>query len=397
MNKFLALLFIALLPFSVSAKKKTEVKGYQFTTVKDIPTTPIRNQYRSGTCWSFSGLAFIETELIRMGKGQYDLSEMFIVHQAYMEKAEQFVRYHGKTNFGNGGVIHDVLYNIKKFGLIPEAAYPGTNYGEDKPVHAEMDALLANYVNTVIEDNNKKLSTAWLNGFQGILDAYLGKVPQSFEVNGTSYTPRSFADSLGINTDDYVLIGSYTHHPFYEPFVIEIPDNWQRGSIYNLPLDEMMEVINQALQNGYSVGWAADVSEKGFSWKNGVAIVPDEDSPELDNLEQAKWDAMDRKEKQEYLYSFDKPVKEKTITQELRQQQFDNYLTTDDHGMLLTGIAKDQNGSLYFKVKNSWGDTGNKYKGYFYASKAYVQLKTVDIWVNKNALPEAIKQKLGIK
>ena len=397
MNRIITMALIALIPLFSFAKKKPEAKGYQFKMLYEVPTTPVKNQYRTGTCWSFSGLAFFETELLRMGKGEIDLSEMFTVRQAYMEKAQRFVRFHGKTNFGNGGIIHDVLYTIKNYGLMPESAYPGIKYEEEKHVHAEMDALLSSYVNTVIQNKNKKLTPIWLKGFEGILDAYLGNVPETFEAEGEQYTSKSYADSLGINADDYVIIGSYTHHPFYEPFVIEIPDNWLRGTIYNVPLEEMMEVINHAITNGYSVGWGADVSEKGFSWKNGVAIVPDEESPELDNLEQAKWDELDSKKKQELLYTFKGPIKEKTITQKLRQKQFDNYLTTDDHGMLFTGIAEDQNGGIYFKVKNSWGESGNDYKGFFFASKAFVELKTIDVWVHKDALPEDMKAKLGIK
>ncbi|MBN1651777.1 MAG: aminopeptidase [Bacteroidales bacterium] len=397
MNRLLSLLLIAVMPLAVLAKKKPKEEGYQFKMLYEVPTTPVKDQYRTGTCWSFSGLAFFETELLRMGKGAYDLAEMYNVRQSYLEKAKRFVRFQGKTNFGNGGIIHDVLYNIKNYGLVPEDAYPGLNYDEPKHVHAEMDALLSSYVNTVIQNKNKKLSPVWLNGFEGVLDAYLGVVPEEFEVDGKTYTPKSFADFLGINPDDYIIIGSYTHHPFYEPFVIEIPDNWLRGSIYNLPLNEMMDIVNHALENGYSVGWGADVSEKGFSWKNGVAIVPDENSPELDNLEQAKWEALDSKEKQELLYKFDKPIKEKVITQEMRQKQFDNYLTTDDHGMLFTGIAEDQNGHIYYKVKNSWSEKGNAYHGYFFASKAFVELKTIDVWVHKDALPDEIKMKLGIE
>ncbi|MDA3904592.1 MAG: aminopeptidase [Bacteroidales bacterium] len=397
MNRLLALLFIAIIPLSVLSKKKPKSKGYEFKMLFEVPTTPVKNQYRTGTCWSFSGLAFFETELLRMGKGEYDLAEMFIVRQAYIEKAQHFVRFHGKTNFGNGGIIHDVLYNIKNYGLMPESAYPGLEYDEPKHVHAEMDALLSSYVNTVIQNKNKKLSPVWLNGFEGILDAYLGNAPEEFEVEGKTYTPKSFADNLGINVDDYVILGSYTHHPFYESFVIEIPDNWLRGSIYNLPLEDMTDIVNNAIKNGYSVGWGADVSEKGFSWKNGVAIVPDDEKPELDNLEQGKWEALDDKEKQELLYKFENPIKEKIITQDLRQKQFDNYLTTDDHGMLLTGIAEDQNGNIYYKVKNSWSESGNDYKGFFFASKAFFELKTINVWVHKDALSAGIKAKLGIE
>lgn len=398
MNRFLALIIIiTLIPLAVVAKKKPKKKAYQFKMLYEVPITSVKNQYRTGTCWSFSGLAFFEAEMLRQGKGELDFSEMFVVRQAYIEKAKRFVRFHGKTNFGNGGIIHDVLYNIKNYGLLPESAYPGLKYGEDKHVHAEMDALLSSYVNTVIKNKNKKLSPVWLKGFEGVLDAYLGDVPEEFDIDGQSFTPKSYVDSLGINPEDYIIIGSYTHHPFYQPFVIEIPDNWLRGTIYNVPMEEMMEVVNHALENGFSVGWGADVSEKGFSWKNGVAIIPDEDKPELDNLEQDKWDALDSKKKQELLYTFDGSVNEKVITQELRQKQFDNYLTTDDHGMVFTGMAEDQNGSLYYKVKNSWSEFGNDYNGYFFASKSFVELKTIDVWVHKDALPESIKIKLGIK
>jgi len=396
MNRIFIVVIIALLPLLVVAKKKPETKGYQFKILCEVPTTKVKDQYRTGTCWSFSALAFFETELIRMGKGEYDLSEMYMVRQSYLEKANRFVRFHGKTNFGNGGIIHDVLYTIKNYGIVPESTYPGINYAENKHVHAEMDALLSSYVNTVIQNNNKKLSPVWMKGFEGVLDAYLGKFSQEFEVDGKLYTPITYADSLGINPYDYVVLGSYTHHPFYENFVIEIPDNWLRGTIYNIPLDEMMEVINNALKSGYSVGWGADVSEKGFSWKNGVAIVPNDEKPELDNLEQAKWEKMTATEKEALLYKFDEPIKEKEITQEFRQQQFDNYLTTDDHGMLFTGIAEDQNGNIFYKVKNSWSELGNSYNGYFFASKAFVELKTINIWIHKDALPNIIKEKLRI-
>ncbi|MFH0999376.1 MAG: C1 family peptidase [Bacteroidota bacterium] len=397
MNRLASILLLSLISVSVFAKKKPESNVYQFKILYEVPTTKVKDQFRTGTCWSFSALAFFETELLRMGKGEYDLSEMYMVRQAYLEKADRFVRYHGKTNFGNGGIIHDVLYTIKNYGLLPETAYPGLNYDEKKHVHAEMDALLSSYVNTVIQNNNKKLSPVWLKGFEGILDAYLGDLPQEFEVDGINYNPKTYANALGIDVNDYVVIGSYTHHPFYEQFIIEIPDNWLRGTIYNLPLDEFMAVIDKALKNGYSVGWGADVSEKGFSWKNGVAIVPDEEKPELDNLEQAKWDKMTSAEKEAMLYKFDEPIKEKTINQALRQKQFDNYLTTDDHGMLITGIAEDQNGSIYYKVKNSWSESGNSYNGFFFASKAFVELKTISIWIHKNALPEVIKAKLAIE
>ncbi len=395
-------LYLLALAFSLSGFAQDDVKaekeeGFVFTSVKDIPTTSVKNQYRSGTCWSFSSMSFLETELIRLGKGEHDLSEMFVVWNTYSQKSINTVRWHGNLNFGGGGAFHDVTWAFENFGAIPEEVYSGLEYGEEKHVHGELDALLEEYVETVIKNKNRKLSPAWHKGLNGILDAYLGEIPEKFTYEGKEYTPKSFAESLGLDMSDYVEIGSYTHHPFYEQFILEVPDNWMLDEIYNVPMDEMMEIMENAIMNGYSVGWGADVSEKGFSWKNGLAIVPDEDKPEIAGMESEKWEKMDAKERKNLLYSFDKPVNEKVITQEMRQEEFDNYKTTDDHGMLLTGIAKDQRGNMFFKVKNSWSEQGSPYNGFFYASKPFVELKTIDIMVHKDAIPQAIKDKLGIK
>jgi len=398
---FTVLMLALAFSFPVLAQKKdkkdNKEQAYVFTTVKDIPTTSVKNQYRSGTCWSFSSMSFFETELIRMGKGNFDLSEMFVVWHTYSQKAINTVRWHGNLNFGGGGAFHDVGWVWKNFGVVPEEVYSGLQYGEDKHVHAELDALLDEYVETVIENKNKKLTPVWHKGFDGILNAYLGEIPENFTYEGKEYTPKSFAKELGLDMDNYVEIGSYTHHPFYEKFILEVPDNWMLDEVYNVPMEDMMKIIENSLMNGYSVAWGADVSEKGFSWKNGLAIVPDEDKPEIAGMESEKWEKMDTKERKKLLYSFDKPVKEKTITQEMRQKQFDDYQTTDDHGMLLTGIAKDQRGNMFFKVKNSWSEKGSPYHGFFYASKPFVQLKTIDLMVNKDAIPQDIKDKLGIK
>lgn len=389
------------LGFSGFAQEKDnqEVKeeGYVFTSVKDIPTTSVKNQYRSGTCWSFSSMSFLETEIIRLGKGEHDLSEMFVVWNTYSQKAVNTVRWHGNLNFGGGGAFHDVTWAFENFGAIPEEVYSGLEYGEEKHVHGELDALLDAYVETVIKNNNKKLTPAWHRGLNGILDAYLGEIPEKFTYQGKEYTPKSFAESLGLDMSDYVEIGSYTHHPFYESFILEVPDNWMLDEIYNVPLNEMMDIMENAIMNGYSVGWGADVSEKGFSWKNGLAIVPDDEKPEIAGMESEKWEKMDEKERKKRLYSFNQPVNEKVITQEMRQEEFDNYKTTDDHGMLLTGIAKDQRGNMFYKVKNSWSEQGSPYDGYFYASKPFVELKTIDIIVHKDAIPQEIKDKLGLK
>jgi bleomycin hydrolase len=403
MNQFkntLVLILAVLIAFPVMAKKKKkdeeEKSPYEFTVIKDIPTTPVKNQYRSGTCWSFGGTAFLETELMRLGKGEVDLSEMFAVRNAYQEKAIRTVRWHGNMNFGPGGNFHDVLWVWDNFGAITEDAYAGLQYGEEKHVHGEFMALLDSYVTTIIKNKNKKITPVWINGYEGILNAYLGEVPEKFTVNDMEYTPQSFANSLDLNMDDYIEIVSFTHHPFYEKFILEIPDNWMLEEYYNVPFDEFMIIIEQALMNGYSVGWDADVSEKGFSRKKGIAIIPDEDKPEIDGMESDKWEALDKKEQDEQLYSFKEIVAEKTITQEMRQEQFDNYKTTDDHLMLLTGISKDQNGTVYYKVKNSWSEKSSPYDGFFYASNAFVGLKTVSILIHKDALSQVMRDKLGL-
>jgi bleomycin hydrolase len=392
----LFLAFLATSAFSQDETKKADT-AYQFTVVKQLPATSVKNQYRSGTCWSYSAVAFLESELLRMGKDTFDLSEMYCVRKCYDDKAPLYIRFQGKHNFGGGGAAHDVTYVLKNYGMLPETAYSGLTLGEDKPVHGEMDGVLAAYVNAVLENPNKKLSPVWHDGYDGILDAYLGKVPEKFTYKGKEYTPKSFTEMLGLNPDDYVELSSYTHHPFYTKFILEVPDNWLMDEVYNVPLDELMQIIDNSINNGYTVVWGADVSEKGFSWKNGVAIVPDKNAPELAGLEQGKWEKLSDADKDKVLYKFDHPLPEKKITQAMRQQEFDNYQTTDDHGMQFTGIAKDQNGNVYYLVKNSWGASDQKYNGYFYASKPYVQLKTMDIMVNKNAIPKELRKKLGIE
>ncbi|MEI6822279.1 MAG: C1 family peptidase [Bacteroidota bacterium] len=393
--------FILVASFAIStmtyAQDTTSKKpeGYKFKDDKRIKTTSCKNQASSGTCWSFSTIAFFESELIRMGKGEYDLADMFCVRHAYADKAEKFVRMHGTINFGGGGAAHDVLDVIKKYGMVPEEAYGGLNYGEKLHNHAELDAVLKAYIKVIADDNNKKISTAWLKGFNGILDAYLGKLPETFTYKGKTYTPRSFGDELGLKAENYVEFSSYTHHPFYTKFAIEVPDNWAWGEVNNLPLDEMMKVIDNSIDNGYTVAWGADVSEKGFSWRNGVAIVPDEDKSDLQGTERDKWEKLTEREKQAQLYTFDKPIKEKVITQEMRQVGFDNYTTTDDHGMEICGIAHDQAGNKYYIIKNSWGFE-NKFQGFFYASESFVRFKTMDIMVNKEAVPKDIRKKSGL-
>lgn len=401
MNKSLfAFLVIIIFTFNstkviVAQDHNEKSPWYEFTIVQENPTTPVENQFKTSTCWSFSSISFIESELLRMGKGEYNLAPMFVVHKTYTDKAVKYIRFHGEFNFGPGGAFHDVFYVIDKYGIVPEDVYNGKVIGEDKHIHGELDAVLKAYMDAVLENKNNKLTPVWLDGLNGILDAYLGEIPDNFLYNGKEYTPKSYAEELGINTKDYVSIGSYTHHPFYEKFIIEIPDNWMLDELYNVPLDEMIEIIDNSIQMGYTVAWGADVSEKGFSWKNGLAVVPDETLSDLTGTEKEKWEKLTEKEKKASLYSFESYVKEKEITQELRQDEFDSYLTTDDHGMLISGIAKDQKGNKYYKVKNSWGTTDHIYNGFLFASEAYVKLKTIDIMVHKNCVPKDIRDKLG--
>ncbi|HNQ59983.1 MAG TPA: C1 family peptidase [Bacteroidales bacterium] len=390
------LLSIALLmPFFVKAQDTKTDSSYQFTLVKQLPYTPVKNQFRSGTCWSFSAISFIESELLRKGKGEYDLSEMFCVRDAYEKKAEKYLRMGGTTNFSGGGEFHDVIHTLRDRGLMPEEAYPGLDYGEKNHVHGELDAVAKAYMDALIKNPNKKISTAWMNGFKGIMDAYLGHVPENFVYKDKLYTSRSFAESLGLHSEDYVCLTSFTHHPFYKTFILEVPDNWAWGEIYNVPLDELMEIIDYALDKGYTVGWASDVSEKGFAYNKGVAVIPETDVTELSGAEKARWEKLTEKERNSQMYNLDRVVPEKKVTQEMRQKEFDNLQTTDDHGMHIVGYGNDQFGHKYYYVKNSWGGD-NKFNGFFYASVPFVRLKTIDILVHKEAIPTAIKKKLGI-
>ena len=394
----MALLFAFIFNISVQAQdeKDEKAEGYVFTTIKEIPSTPVKNQYRSGTCWSFSGLALFESDLLREGKDTVDLSEMFVVRNCYSDKAKKYVRFHGNLNFSGGGGFSDVIYVFDNYGIVPEDVYEGKEIGEENHVHGEMDEVLKDYTDAVIKNKNRKVSPVWHKGFNGILDAYLGDYPEAFVFEGMEYTPKSYAESLEIDTDDYVELTSYSHHPFYESYIMEVPDNWMYSETFNLPIDELMEVFKNAIEEGYPIAWGADVSEKGFSWKNGVAIVPEENLTDLEGTEKEKWEKLTAKEKKKALYAFDKPIKEKEITQELRQKAFDNYQTTDDHGMLITGMAKDQEGTLYYIVKNSWGADNHIYDGYFYASEPFVKYKTMNMMVNKNAIPKKIRKKLGL-
>ena len=398
----LILAFSALSLYAVAQEVSAvsdSIEGFRFTTVDSIAITPVKDQNRSSTCWSFSTIGFLESELLRMGKGEYDLSEMFVVHHTMLDRAEYSVRMYGTAEFAPGGSAYDVIYCLKNYGLEPQEAMPGIQYGstpaDTLPVHAELDAVAAGVVHAITNSKLKKLTPVWKKALTAVYDTYLGECPKTFIYNDKEYTPTSFAEELGLNADDYVSITSYTHHPFYTTFALEVPDNWRMDQMYNVPMDEMMAIIDNALANGYTLAWGADVSEICFTRK-GIGVVPEEEkAADLMGSDAARWLGLSATDKREELTK--KPLPEKTITQEMRQSAYDSWENTDDHGMQVFGIAKDQNGKRYYMVKNSWGTMKSEYKGIWYVSEAYMQYKTNAVLVHKNAIPKEIRKKLGIK
>lgn len=397
MKKILNLSICLVLSISIFAQKDTlrnkKNGNYLFTKVNEVANTTVKNQCNTSTCWSFSTLSFLESEIARKGKGNVDLSEMFVVRCTYVEKAKNYVRMNGKINFAEGGEPHDIPAIIAKYGIVPESIYKGLNYGADKHNHAEMVAMLSGALDKIKDNPNGSLTTVWPKAIEGILDAYLGKFPDSFTYEGKKYTPLTYAASLGLNMNDYVVLTSFTHHPFNKPFVIEVQDNWSMQSAYNVTLDEFINTMKSSLDKGVSIAWASDVSEKGFSMRDGIAIVPVHDSLIKSKNLPASFTMVNGQKNSSS--AFDQPYTEKTITAENRQEAFDKQTTTDDHGMHIVGLYKDQNGTLYFKVKNSWG-TDFYNNGYFYASESYVRYKTICIMVPKEVLSKTLKEKLDL-
>ena len=397
LNKLILAAVVLAMPVAASAQSRpaANVPDLEFTVIKQNPITSIKNQNRSGTCWCFSALSFLESEAIRINglkEADYpDFSEMFVVSHSYVDRADKYIRLDGHMGFSAGSQCEDAVHHVMKdYGLVPQSAMPGTNYGTDLPVHGEIDAVAKAYVDAINRKPNGTLSTAWKQGFQGIMDAYFGAYPEEFEVNGKKYTPITYRDSFKLVADDYVTLTSFTHHPFYTKFAVEVCDNWRNDEAYNVPIDEFMEALYYALENGYTATWGGDVSETGFT-RNGVALLLDPKAPTTGS-DQERW--VGKAEEKPAEAAAGAP-KELTADQAFRQKGFDEKTTTDDHGMHAFGIAKDQYGNKYLMIKNSWGVSG-KYDGIWYMSDAFCRGKALDIMVHKDALPKALRAKLGI-
>lgn len=365
----LLLFFCSAIFFSVQAQDQKGT-SYGFTIEKQVECTPVKSQDRTGTCWSFATASFLESELMRMGKGQHDLSEMFVVQNIYKDKARNYILRQGKANFSQGSLSHDLIRVASTHGVMPESVFSGKLAGEEKHDHSEMEAAMKGMLDGLLKQ--KRLSKKWQPALSCVLDTYIGDAPENFSYQGKNYTPKSLAKELAINPDDYINLTSFTHHPFYKQFILEIPDNYSNGAYYNIPLNELQTIVDNALKQGYSIAWDGDVSEKGFAAKQGIAVVPTD-------------------EKREDL--FQKPGKEMKVTAELRQDKFESYATTDDHLMHLVGTSKDKAGNKYYLIKNSWGEI-SEYKGFLHMSETYFQLKTVSIMVHKDAIPANIAQKI---
>lgn len=400
MKKTLIVALMALAVTSASAKTSKDSTNSNkpvFTVIKELPVTSMKDQNKSGTCWAYSTLSFFESEILKNSGKTYDLSEMFVANKTYMDRATKAVRMHGDVSFSQGGSAYDVLYCLKNYGIVPENAMPapGTLIGDSLANFDEFFEVMTPYVEGIAKSKASKISSAWKNGLQGILDAYLGEIPESFSYEGKTYTPQSFVESLGLNLDDYVTITSYTHHPMWSQFAVEVQDNWRWPLSYNVPIEDLTRIIDNALENGYTVAWGGDVTEDGFT-RDGLGIAYDMDKVRsMSGTDADRWFQLSKTEKKTMADSLGVNIPEIVPTQEMRQTAFDNWETTDDHGMHIYGVAKDQNGREYYMVKNSWGEFGD-YKGTWYMTKNFVAYKTMDYMVNKNAIPKDIRKKLGI-
>ena len=401
MKKMMTLALIALMAVGANAQEKKAEKENpnkpKFTVVKENKITSIKDQNRSGTCWDYSTLSFFEAEILKATGKTYDLDESFVANKTYMDRAIQVVRLHGDCQFAQGGSAYDPLYCIQHYGIVPQGImpFPGSLYGDSLNNFNEFFSVLEPYVKGIATSSAKKISGQWKVGLQGILDAYLGKCPENFTYEGKKYTPQTFAASLGLNWNDYVTVTSYTHHPFWTQFAVEVQDNWRNPLSWNVPMDDMARIIENAVMNGYTVAWGGDVSEEGFT-RDGLAYFYDTKKMEsLAGSDMARWLKLSKTKKTNLIDSLGVNVPELVPTQEQRQERFDNWELTDDHGMLIFGIAKDQNGKEYYMVKNSWGETG-AYKGIWYMTKNFIIANTMDFMVNKNAIPKDIRKKMGI-
>ena len=399
MKKVISLALLALMSTGAFAAEKDSVNKNKpvFTVIKENKITSIKDQNRSGTCWDYSTLSYFEAEILKKTGKTYDLCESFVANKTYMDRAIQVVRLHGDCQFAQGGSCYDPLFCLQNYGICPEDAmpFPGSLYGDSLNNFNEFFSLLEPYVAAISKSDAKKISSQWKVGLQGILDAYLGECPESFTYEGKTYTPKSFAASLGLDFNDYVTITSYTHHPFWTQFAVEVQDNWRNPLSWNVPMEDMMRIIDNAIENGYCVAWGGDVSEEGFTRQGLAYAIAPKKAQSLAGSDMARWLKLSRTEKTSKLDSLGCLVPEITPTQEMRQERYDNWELTDDHGMLIYGIAKDQNGKEYYMVKNSWGEAGD-YKGIWYMTKTFIAANTMDYMVNKNAIPKDIRKKLGI-
>lgn len=396
MVKTFFLTVVALLMLGLSTLSAQEARsGYKFETIADIPVTPVKNQASTGTCWCFATTSFLEAELLRTSKKTYDLAEMFTVRNAYLDKAMRYFRFQGANNFGQGGQAHDVINMVREHGVVPESVYGGLNYGTTSHSHGEMVSGLQAYLEAI--NKSKGLTIAWPEAYKAILETYLGKAPEKFTYEGKEYTPQSFANAIGIKPNDYIELTSYETYPFYQQVELGIPDNWSHDRYYNVPVDDLMAIMNNALKNGYTVAWDGDVSEKGFSHANGLAILPTDQPENMSSTDRARFEKLNPADQKSQMFSFVSPVPELQVTDKNRQETFDNRQTSDDHLMHITGLLKDQNGTSYYKTKNSWGTERNPFGGYLYMSEPFCRMKTVAILVHKDAIPAAIKTKLGLK